>query len=101
MLLLYFQHQYLCLDFQHFLKRFFKLPSGAHPATNLLGPLGGDAFHVALPVDDVGQRPSRVPLATGTPAGGLSAARITPRQGSWKLIGRPGNMLNDFKLALA
>ena len=101
LLLLLRQHQKLCVGSQHFPNRVLKLPSGAHPAADLLGPLRGDAFHVALPVDHVGQGPSRVPLATGTPAGGLSAARITPRQGSWKLVGRPGKMLNDFKLALA
>jgi hypothetical protein len=30
-----------------------KLPSGAHPAADLLGPLRGDAFHVSFPVDRV------------------------------------------------
>jgi hypothetical protein len=42
-----------------------------------------------------------MPFAVGTTTGGLTAARITPRQGSWKLVGRPGEMPNDCKLALA
>jgi hypothetical protein len=57
-----------------------KLPSGAHPAADLLGPLRRDAFHVSFPVDRVSQGPSRMSFTAGTMTAGFSAARITPRE---------------------
>jgi hypothetical protein len=66
-----------------------------------LSPVRGNAFHVSFAVNHVGQRPTGVPLALGTPAGRLSAPRITLRQSSRELISQPREMVKNFKLALA
>src|SRR5215471_5067488 len=86
-LLLASQPQKLGIGRQHLPDGLLELPPGGHPAADLCGPLRGDTIHVALPVDHVGQAPSRVALAAGTSTVGLSAARITQGQGPRELVG--------------
>ncbi len=100
LLLLAGQNQEFRVGREHFANGVLKLPSGAHPAADLLGPLRGDALHVSLPIDRVGQGPSQVSFTVSTTTGGLSAARITPREGPRQLIVKEREMANEFKLAL-
>src|ERR1700739_1182784 len=80
LLLLPGQNQELRVGRENFANGVLKLPSGAHPAAALLGPLGGDAFHVPFPVNRVSQGPRQMSFTAGTMTAGLSAACITPRE---------------------
>ena len=101
LLLLAGQHQQLGIGRQHLADGILELPPRGDPALYLLGPFRGNAIHVSLPVDHVGQGPSGVPFAAGTATVGFSAARMTQGQGPGELLRQWRQTTNNCKHALA
>src|SRR5437899_6317557 len=74
------QCQQLCVSREDLRNRVLVLPALLHQRTDLLHPIVGNALDVLLAIDHEGQRPNRMSLSIGAPAGIFPAAPLSERQ---------------------